>query len=143
MGRHKHPSVLPKFLEKLNQEFDKKAKNDEEFLKLWMDLLNERFDSGHLMQFLYPFHWFETDLEKIWADNKRPQLCTIYNYLLEVVLLNSGRFSREQISHRTVFLNFSMHQFLEVRLKGSKKLELDLWAYDQGLPFGKAARGFI
>ena len=143
LGRHQHPDKLPDFLEKLNKEFDRDAKNDEEFLKLWMDCLDEHFDAGHLTQFLSPHRWFETDLEKIWADNKKPQLCTIYNYLLESVLLNSPRFGRDQISHKTVFLNFTMHQFLEVRLKDGKKLELDLWAYDMGVPFGKGARGFV
>lgn len=143
LGRHKHPDKLPLFLQKLNKEFAEKAKNDEEFLRFWMDLLDEHFDAGHLVQFLYPARWFETDLEKIWNDNKRPQLCTIYNYLLESILLNSGLFTREQLSHRTVFLNFSMHQYLQVRLKDGKKLELDLWAYDMGLPFGRAARGFV
>jgi hypothetical protein len=143
LGRHKHPEKLPEFLEKINQDFDDRAKNDEEFLKLWMDKLDEHFDAGHVTQFLRPNKWFETDLGKIWADNKTPQLCTIYNYFLESILLNSGRFSREQIFHRTVFLNFSMHQFLEVKIKNGKKLELDLWGYDMGLPFGKGAKGFV
>ena len=43
----------------------------------------------------------------------------------------------------TVILNFSMRQYLEVKLKDGKKLELDLWAYDMGLPFGKGAKGFV
>ena len=108
-----------------------------------MDKLDEHYNAGHVTQFLHPAKWFETDLEKIWRDNKTAQLCTIYNYLLECILLNSGRFTRDQISHKTVCLNFTMHQFLEVRLKNRKKLELDLWAYDMGRPFGKAARGFV
>lgn len=143
LGRHRHPDKLPSFLEEKSQKFASKARDDEEFLKLWMDELDQHFDAGHLVQFLYPLRWFETDLDKIWQDNKKPQLCTIYNYLLEAILLNSGRFSEEDIKHKTVFLNLSMHQFLEVKLKSGKKLELDLWAYDMGLPFGKAARGFV
>ena len=143
LGRHGHPEKLPLELEKLGQEFNNKAKNDEEFIRLWMDTLKDRYETGHVMQFLHPDRWFETDLEKIWKDYRTAQLCTIYNYLLECILLNSDRFSREQISHKTGFLNFSMHQYLEIRLKDGKKLELDLWAYDMGLPFGKAATGFV
>jgi hypothetical protein len=143
LGRHSHPKKLPKVLQGKNQEFAEKAASEEEFIRLWMDLLKKRFHSGHLLQFLHPDRWFETDLEKIWNDSSTPQLCTIYNYLLECILLNSGRFPRKDISHRTVFLNFSMHQFLEVKLKDGRTLELDLWAYDMGLPFGKGAKGFV
>lgn len=143
LGRHKHPDKLPPILSKIVKEADKKAKSDKEFLYLLMEVLDERFDAGHLVQFLHPLRWFETDLEKIWNDNKTPHLCTIYNYLLESILLNSSRFTREQIKHRTVFLNFTMHQFLEVKLRSGKKLELDLWAYDMGISFGKGARGFV
>lgn len=143
LRRHKHPDKFPEELQKLVAEYNQKAQNDEGYIRLWVDTLKDRYETGHLLQFLHPDRWFETDLEKIWNDYKTPQLCTIYNYFLECILLNSGRFAHEQISHKTVFLNFSMHQYLEVKLKDGKRLELDLWAYDMGLPFGKAAKGFV
>lgn len=142
LGRHIHPKRLPTELQSLVNDFVETSKTEEEFLRQVMDLLKNHYHYGRFYMYFYPTRWFETDVEKIWKDTD-PQLCTISNYLLEGILLNSGKFSEKDFRHRTTFTNFSLHQYIEVTLKSGKKLALDPWAYGMGAPFGKTHLGFI
>ncbi len=67
--------------------------------------------------------------------------CSVQNLYLEILLIKSRRFKREEIRKKYSFVNFVLHKYLQVKL-GNKWLDLDPWGYDVGVAFGKHASGF-
>jgi hypothetical protein len=56
--------------------------------------------------------------------------------MIETILLESKCFKKEDIKKKIVIFNPVIHQYLLVKING-KSIELDPWAYHNGIPYGK------
>lgn len=74
---------------------------------------------------------FVKDASEIWST-KKFIYCTAINYILFVLLAGSKFFKREDVRIKHVFLNFVIHQYLQVKVSG-KWLDVD--------PAGAGVRG--
>ena len=75
---------------------------------------------------------FVKDLNEIWRTNDF-LYCTQINYAIFAMLINSKFFSEKDIKVRHVFINFFIHQYLQVKV-GEKWIDVD--------PAGAGIRGF-
>lgn len=84
---------------------------------------------------------FVTDLSEIW-ETKDFIYCTAMNYLVAVLLVNSKYFKAEDIRVRHVFVNFFIHQYLQVNV-GGKWVDVDPAGTGiRGKPLGTHLAGF-
>jgi hypothetical protein len=120
--------------------FVKAAKGRQDSLRRAYDLMTERYYGERLRMLRECRTWFANDPAKNWR--KRGFLhCTNMNALLRYLLLESGRFSPEDVTFRwTLIWYCSPHQYARVRCDG-KWVDVDLWAHAYGVTLGKHAHG--
>lgn len=85
---------------------------------------------------------FSMDIASLWRRNG-PQYCTNMNYLLEILLVKSGWFTKEDIRlHWTILRLFSPHQYVSVQVRPNNWVAIDIWGSAHGISFGDHAHGF-
>jgi len=133
------PEQIPEsMLEKIN-EIKNQSSSREQFLNLAYNYLGSRFCSERLNTFL-KFNYLYKSLDQIWLmEGYIP--CTINNYLFKIFLIRSGYFKNEDIRLRYVFLNFILHQYLQVKIN-DKWLDIDVGEKQRGMPIGKHLKYF-
>lgn len=105
------------------------------FLEAAYAAISTRWWAGRLQTLRYAPLAFRTNLEQVWNAPGYAH-CNTQNYLLYTLLLASRLFSPADIRARTVFLNFFIHQYLQVRING-KWVDADpAGATIRGLPLG-------
>jgi len=67
--------------------------------------------------------------------------CTQLNFVLRLFLVNSGFFKEEDIKVEHVFLNFFIHQYLQVKVN-NHWLDVDIFGYSDGLKIGQHLKIF-
>tara|TARA_Y100000310_G_C20107585_1_gene545627 strand:+ start:52 stop:555 length:504 start_codon:yes stop_codon:yes gene_type:complete len=112
--------------------------SDSEFLKKTYDMINAKFSSKEKYYLrALPTKFFERDLQEIWeGTDDRP--CNIQNYVLKTILINSGRFKKEDIEFADSLCRITPHQYLKVKVEGIW-IDVDLWGADHGIKFGEHA----
>lgn len=84
---------------------------------------------------------FVTDLGEIWST-KDFLYCTSIDYLAAALLVNSKYFKSEDIKVRHTFVNFFIHQYIQVRV-GDKWIDFDPAGTGiRGRPLGTHLAGF-
>jgi hypothetical protein len=69
--------------------------------------------------------------------------CTNQNYLLSLLLINSGQFKVDDIKPEwTMYWCITPHQYLRVRLKKNQYVNVDAWSAKYGIKLGDYARWF-
>lgn len=114
---HPIPKEVPAVIREHIQDFSESSKSDEEFIQKCFSLLIS-FQKGPRGQlFLHFKRLFWVDLDYLF--NFRGYFhCTTINYLLRVMLTESGRFSPQHIQAKTTNVWFVMpHQYLRVKTK--------------------------
>lgn len=79
-------------------------------------------------------------VETIWK--KKMIHCTSFVLLLRIFLVRSGKFSDDDIRIRHTFVNFSIHQYVQLLLRG-KWVDVDVWGHFVGVPIGKHTSGIF
>ncbi|MBU0760510.1 MAG: hypothetical protein KJ718_06225 [Nanoarchaeota archaeon] len=77
---------------------------------------------------------FQNDPNKITEKNGFAY-CHVQDLIIKTILIGSKRFKEKDIKEKITF-SAAIHQHLEVNIDG-KKINLDPWAYDLGVPYGK------
>ncbi len=135
----KMPERIPQsMIDKINQ-LKSQSKSQEEFLKLSYDYLGSKFITGRFNTIL-KFNYLFKSIEQSWGiEGFMP--CTISNYILKIFLIKSGWFKEKDIKRRHVFLNFILHQYLQVKVN-DKWLDVDVGEKQRDMPIGKYLKLF-
>lgn len=142
----KRPTVisfeqLPEEMKNLAREIGNQS-GQEAALRYAYDVLLKKYRGYRLLTLLRLDRFLITDIDTLWQ--KRGFLhCNQMNYLLQILLVASGRFALEGIETCwTRIWLFSPHQYVIVTLQSGEKVEIDLWGAAYGIPFGTHAYGF-
>lgn len=92
-------------------------KDQASFVTAAYNIISTRWWAGRLQTVRYAPLAFRTNLEQVWNAPGYAH-CNTQNYLLYTLLLASRLFSPADIRMRTVFFNFFIHQYLQVRVNG-------------------------
>lgn len=111
---------------------------DKEFLKSAYEFVTTKHHGERIKTLTEP--WLA------WQDPLSAQPgftpCNISNQLLRTMLVVSGKFQNEDVQVRYTFLNFFIHQYLQVKVN-DKWIDVDPWAKALGIEFGKHANLFL
>ncbi len=124
------PGWLSEEIERLSREYPSKHA----FLRASYQYLTRNYQGGRMKTILLFWHLFYSPFRI--RSGYIP--CTTHNLLLRLMLIRSGKFREEDIRTQVVFLNFSLHQYLKVRI-GSRLIFVDPNSHYLGVPFGSRA----
>jgi len=134
------PAVLPKGLELEVSSI--KCRTREDTLRAAYAVLTKKYRGYRLRTVTRLLELFDVDVAALWAKNRFLH-CTNLNYLLEIMLLHSGKFSEADIRFRWTTVNFlSPHQYMQIKLDDGQWVDADLWGAVYGIEFGSHAHGF-
>lgn len=128
------PIQIPDDFQLEIDKLNKTAKTHEEFLQMVYNFLTERYHGSRFEIFAKWRYAFEDPFTH--RSGFLP--CTVLNELLGIMLVTSGRFSQQQVRKKVVFLNFFIHQYVQVEVDG-KWINIDVAYSTMGVPFGKRA----
>ena len=135
------PKKLPKSMETAILKLKRKHKDPLDFAKATYDFFASKYCGKHLYTWLRMDLIFSNNCTKLW--NRRGYLpCTHQNYLYRIFLVKSGRFKDDQIRVRHHLALIALHQDLQINHKG-KWINVDVWAANCGVPFGKQETWFV
>lgn len=114
----------------------------DDVLRRAYDQVSNRFEASRWKTFGQFWKFFRLDLDTLWE--KRGFIhCTHMNRILKKLLLESGQFSASDITFKwTVLSLISPHEYVQVRLKDGRRINVDVWGKTYGIPFGEYAHGF-
>ena len=138
--KSKLPRNIPKPIIKKIQFLKKRSKNREAYLKNVYKFLTRKYQGKRRTILTKPKLLFETNLEKIWKI-KGFIPCHTFSNLIRIFLVKSKKFKDKDIRIKHTFFQFSIHQYLEVKIKRKWK-KVDGWAKGIGIKFGDHARMF-
>jgi len=120
----------------------KKSKNKEDCLRQAYNILVKKYRGRRFLAFLNFPKLFDKELDRIWSQDGYIY-CTTLNYLLHILLIKSGWFNEDDIKLKlTIFWYISIHQYLEIRMREGKIINIDLWGKFYGIEFGDYTHGF-
>ena len=138
--KSKMPKKLPKNISLVIRHLMKKSRSKYEYLKSVYNYLTTKYHGKRNTILKNPDLLFNKNLNNIWAK-KGFLPCHTFNYLTRLLLVKSRIFNDHEIKIKHSFLNFSIHQYMEIKVK-NKWLKLDPWAHGIGIKFGDYARFF-
>ncbi|MFH1637627.1 MAG: hypothetical protein ABIB71_04360 [Candidatus Woesearchaeota archaeon] len=137
----KLPAKIPKSMEEEIKRLKKKSGNKEDFLKNAYSYLARKFPGKKLGGIIHFNMLFWKDIEKLW-NTKGYLPCHASTHIMRIFLVRSGFFNDKDIKVKHAFIDFAMHQYLKVKVRG-KWISVDVWAGHLGIPLGKHAWLFI
>jgi len=141
LSKTKIPQKLPDSMQKVVDRL-KRTASQEECLKMAYDIMVERFKTHRFKAFGRIPEIFTFDIERLW-DNSDFKLCHNLTYMLRILLVKSGHFNNEDLRAKwTQVWYISPHNFLIVKMKSGKTVNVDVWGADEGVKFGEYAHGF-
>lgn len=104
-------------------------------------IVEQRFKSYRFRTYFQFWQAFENDPNVLWGKTGFLH-CHHQNYLLRLLLIESGHFTEADIElgHSLVWF-ISIHQYLKVKVNG-RWLAADPWNSDYGATLGEYASGF-
>jgi hypothetical protein len=134
------PLQIPGELSRTIVRMRKNHKPPLSFAKAAYSLLSQKYEGSHIFTF---FRWdllFTRDVNVLWS--RRGYLpCHQQNLLYRIFLVKSGLFSDEDFRLRHTPIYLQIHQYVQVKI-GRKWIDVDLWASQCGIPFGRRANFF-
>lgn len=125
------PSRLPSEIKEEIAKLEIEASSPMEYLKLAYKFVTSRWRAGRMDTLYYAPLAFRKDISEILRGSGYAH-CNTQNYLLYVLLAGSRYFDPKDIKTRSVFFNFFIHQYLQVRI-GERWIDAD--------PAGTSIRG--
>lgn len=137
MRRITVPSRIPTTIRDAVKQLERESKNEYDFLKNTSRHLLSTGHGSRFKTFLRPQLAYETNLFRLY---KRPGFMHSHqlNYLFVVMLCHSKYFTRDRIRTKLTWLNFTVHQYVQVNIAG-QWYDVDLWADSLGVDLGKHA----
>jgi hypothetical protein len=143
--KDKLPEKIPTNWEKIISELKNRAQSKNDFLSLAYDYIGRKyFFSG--IPFFRRFNLFTRfpslfyDLDDLYSVSGFMH-CPYLNFLMRLFLVKSGFFQEEEIKLKHIFVNFVIHQYLEVKLN-DKWVAVDVFEYSNGLKIGQHLKTF-
>jgi len=141
MGYRK--DILPdKISEDLNStivELRKGCKGKEDYLHKAFNFVTSRYKGGRLLNVLHVPYLFK-DID--WVCSRKGFMpCNHQNHLLRILLVKGGFFEENEIRIKHTFLNFDIHQYIQVRIK-DRWISVDPWSAFIGKKIGEHASLF-
>jgi hypothetical protein len=133
------PDKLPDGMPNQIRWLTSRAGSAVEFLNLAYDYLGSRYRSERFNTIL-KFGYLFRSLDQVWQMSGYTP-CTQNNFLLTLFLINSGYFKNSDIRRKHVFVNFFLHQYLQVKVN-KQWLDVDVGEKQRGLPIGKHLQYF-
>ena len=121
------------------QELKNKANSKNEFLKLAYDFLGSKYKTGRLLTFL-KLHYLFKNVDEVW-DMSGFMPCTQSGYLMRIFLIRSGFFKEEEICIKHTFVDFNIHQYLQVKIN-DVWLDVDVGEQQRGMLIGNHLKFF-
>jgi hypothetical protein len=138
-GKDQLPHDLPPDMAEKINSIKNVSKNKNEFLLLSYKLIGKKYKTGRI-QTLTKFWNLYKNFKKVWiSDGIMP--CTQSNFILRIFLIKSGFFTEDEIKKKHSFLNFSIHQYLKIKLDG-KWVDVDVGEYQRGIRIGQRVNIF-
>lgn len=140
-SKTKIPDKLPESLQNVVEEL-RKSKNKEECLRRAYDVLSAKYRGYKFRTYLKLHEHFIFDVERLWKKSGFLH-CTNFNYLLRILLIQSGFFKSEDIIKKWTLLYYiSPHQYLKIKINDQEFVNVDLWGKIYGIKLGDYMRGF-
>ena len=135
------PSNLPTDMELLAKRLSNSIDRKDCLEKIY-NLLGNKYRGYRIKTLIHSFDFFTDDLDSVWSKTGFLH-CMTLNYLMRVLLIKSGFFTKEDVEQRwtTIWL-FSPHQYLQVKIDKNEIINVDLWGKTYGVPLGNYAHGF-
>jgi len=138
-SRDSLPEKIPEDMERIIDRLKSKTNSPKEFLKLAYEYLGSKYRSERFNTALN-FHYLFKSLDEIWRM-KGFMPCTQSSFLLRIFLIRGGFFREEDIKRKHEFVNFILHQYLQVKI-GNKWIDVDVGEKQGGMPLGKHLKYF-
>lgn len=137
MRKEPLPSRIPRALEESIARIEKQSQTPYEFIKGCAEYMLSTVHGGRVVTLKKVHLAFERDTKALLA-RRGFMHCHHLNHLTRLMLARSSLFSDEDIRLRLTFLNFNIHQYLQVRVAG-QWYDVDLGADHMGVPLGRHA----
>jgi hypothetical protein len=115
------PKELPKDMQKVVEELSK-TKSKTECLEKAYKVVVTRFHGSRV--FLRIGTYFTSKIDTFWNKDKKTH-CTNLNYILEVLLVKSGKFRRKDVKIKWTLSVLSPHQYLQIRIAKDQWINVD------------------
>ena len=132
---------LPKGMQKVVAKI-KRCRSRRQCVRIAYDAVTNRFRGYKFWTYIYFWLVFVHDPKLLWKRKGKKVICTNLNWLVRVLLVNSGRFKNKDIKSKwTMIACSSLHQYLRIR-DGKSYINVDPWGRIYGVSFGNYAHGF-
>jgi len=130
-------SSVPKYFLYEIEKINLTSNTDFEYLKNSYDYLSSKYYGSKVELFT---KW-QRAFDDVFTHKTGFVPCNVFNELMKIVLIKSGRFEDNDIRKRVTFLNLFIHQYLQIKVSG-KWIDVDMEYKNMGVPFGKHASIF-
>ncbi len=137
MRKESLPTRIPRALEEAIAQIEKDSKTPFEFIKGCSEYILSTAHCGRVITLARVDLAFERDTKKLLA-RRGFMHCHHLNHLMRLMLARSSLFTDEDIRLKLTFLNFNIHQYLQVKVAG-QWYDVDLGGDHMGVPLGKHA----
>lgn len=135
------PAQLPQEMENVVARL-RKTRSKDDCLREAYDILTTKYRGYRVTTYIDAYDAFDSNVEHLWKRNGFLH-CHHFNYLLRILLLQSGKFHESDIRlKRSWVWFFSVHQYVRVKVQEKKWISVDMWGKSYGIPFGDYAHGF-
>jgi hypothetical protein len=134
-GKYKAPSSIPQEIKNTIVGLEAQSSNQREYLELAYAYVQANWLAERMKTIVNLSLIFRTDLSQLWRERGYAH-CNTINYILAALLVGSNYFTAEDIRMRHKFLNFVVHQYMQVKVDGNW-LDVDPAPGYLMLPVGK------
>lgn len=140
MGRSELPARIPQQLSEAAKQLASETRTKYELVQAAAYYLLSQNHGGRFSALMHARLAFESHVSKLLRREGFMHAHHL-NYLLRILLVESGRIPNEDIRTRVTFFNFQAHEYLQVRIAG-QWYDVDLAAEFFHVPLGRHAWGF-
>ncbi len=140
MRKEPLPARIPKQLEDAIAQMESQSKTPYEYIKQCSHYLLSQNHGGRFATVIRVQSLFERDVRTL-LSRRGFMHCTQLNHLMRILLVRSKFFTDDDIRLQHTFVNFNIHQYLQVRVAG-QWYDVDLAGDWMGVPLGRHAWGF-
>ena len=135
----KIPDKISRGMQQKIAELKALSTSPSDFLNLTYDFLGGKYHAERLKTIL-KFNYLFMPLETIWLrEGYLP--CTQISYMTKIFLVKSGYFKEAEVRRKHTFVNFVLHQYLQVKIAG-RWIDVDTGEKQRSLPIGKHLKFF-
>lgn len=140
LSKTRIPEKIPQGMQEAVAELQS-LPSQEECLRRAYEIMTARFKGKRFKTVTRIPEIFSFNLEKFW-NNPGFMLCHNMAWLLRILLVKSGHFKNEDLVGKwTQVWYISPHNYLKVKMRDGRVVNVDVWGANQGIKFGDYAHG--